>query len=435
PPRRGWCPSLHEPMPSGDGLLSRVKPRAAILPAAAARRLAAAAAAHGNGWIDLTTRANLQIRGLTEAGAARFAEAMLAAGLADPDPGIERRRNLLAPPLLGHDPALAPGLPALVAALEAVLAAPDLAALPAKFGLLLDGGGALPLAGLRADLAIRTDGSTAWLHPDGAGRAIPCAPAEAPVLAGRLLRAFLALARAADTPPRRMRDLDAAALLAAWPDAAPPATSRAAGPPPEAPATRHRDTSPPPARPVPPAWAASEAPVGILPLGAGRVACGVAPAYGQLAAENLAALADLADRYADGTLRLTPWRVLLLPGVAADDAPALLCAATAAGLIADPADPRLGIVACPGAPACASATVATRADAARLLAAGFRARAGLLHLSGCAKGCAHPAPAPWVLVGREGAYDLVRAGRAGDAPLRAGLGPEAALAGLADAAS
>ena len=39
--RRGWCPSLYDPMATGDGLLVRVKPPGARLSAAAARALAA----------------------------------------------------------------------------------------------------------------------------------------------------------------------------------------------------------------------------------------------------------------------------------------------------------------------------------------------------------------------------------------------------------
>ncbi|MDE0383183.1 MAG: precorrin-3B synthase, partial [Defluviicoccus sp.] len=47
--------------------------------------------------------------------------------------------------------------------------------------------------------------------------------------------------------------------------------------------------------------------------------------------------------------------------------------------------------------------------------------AGLVHLSGCAKGCAHPGPAPVALVAAEAGYGIVRGGRAGDAPALAGL--------------
>jgi precorrin-3B synthase len=55
---------------------------------------------------------------------------------------------------------------------------------------------------------------------------------------------------------------------------------------------------------------------------------------------------------------------------------------------------------------------------------------GLLHLSGCAKGCAHPGAAPAVLVGGPDGYAVIRDGRAGDRPLATGLTLEQAMAML-----
>ena len=79
--RKGWCPSLLQPMESGDGWLVRIKPRAASLNASAVRALAEAASRYGNGQIDLTARANLQVRGLSPASAEAFAEIALTHGL------------------------------------------------------------------------------------------------------------------------------------------------------------------------------------------------------------------------------------------------------------------------------------------------------------------------------------------------------------------
>ena len=65
PTIKGWCPTLLSPMQSGDGWLARVKPTAATVSAAQRAVIAEAARRHGNGHIDLTSRANFQIRGLT----------------------------------------------------------------------------------------------------------------------------------------------------------------------------------------------------------------------------------------------------------------------------------------------------------------------------------------------------------------------------------
>ena len=74
-----------------------------------------------------------------------------------------------------------------------------------------------------------------------------------------------------------------------------------------------------------------------------------------------------------------------------------------------PDDPRLAVFACPGQPDCANASVMTRRDAARLAAAArpLLQTGGQIHVSGCAKGCAHPGPAALTLVGDDGAYRVV----------------------------
>jgi precorrin-3B synthase len=132
----------------------------------------------------------------------------------------------------------------------------------------------------------------------------------------------------------------------------------------------------------------------------------------------LIAAARLAECFGDGRVRVTSERRLVLTGLHGDRA-ALLQDAAAAGFITDAADPRLRIAACAGRPACASAAADVRADAA-LLAPHWR-RAGILHLSGCAKGCAHPGAAAVTLVAAPAGYGLVVNERAGAAPTRTGL--------------
>ena len=60
---RGWCPGALRPMLSGDGMLLRVRPMLGEVSAEAMRGLCDLAGRHGNGLIDLTSRANLQLRG------------------------------------------------------------------------------------------------------------------------------------------------------------------------------------------------------------------------------------------------------------------------------------------------------------------------------------------------------------------------------------
>jgi len=346
--RRGWCPSLHEPMATGDGLLVRVKPPGARLDGAALRALADAAARFGNGAVELTRRGNIQVRGLASSGVPGFAAAMVAAGLADPDPAAERRRIVIPPPLADDDPAVPPGSLALAEAMERRVPA----GLPPKFCVAIDGGGVLAGAPA-ADIVIDARTSTADT---------------------------LALVQ------RRMDDAVGEARGVVQPVRAP--------------------------GPV----------IGFHPYAGGsHGAFGFGVPFGQTNAAGLRRLAELADRFGGGAVRVSPWRAVLLGRVAADDVPGLRAAA--AEWVLDLGDPRLGITACVGSPGCGQASVPARADAARLAA---RGAGGPLHISGCAKGCAYPGGP--VLVGEAGRYSRVEDWHAGTAPPPQSLTLDAAAA-------
>ncbi|KKB07117.1 hypothetical protein VE25_19470, partial [Devosia geojensis] len=183
------------------------------------------------------------------------------------------------------------------------------------------------------------------------------------------------------------------------------------------------------ARPV----ASAPTPTGTRRLADGTHALGLALPFGSIEAPALAALAEAADEAGAREVRLAPRRGLHLVGLAAEAVAPLRKRAEALGFVADPADPRLAIAACAGRDGCASGRIATRAIAAELvqIAPGLLDGSFTLHVSGCAKGCAHPRPAPLTLVGlRGGACGLVPAGSASAEPA-ASLAPQALPAGLA----
>jgi len=95
---QGWCPGALRPMMSGDGLVVRVRPRGGRLTAEQAKGIAALAAAHGNGLLDLSNRANLQIRGVTEASHAALIDGLRALGCLDDSAEGEARRNIITSP-------------------------------------------------------------------------------------------------------------------------------------------------------------------------------------------------------------------------------------------------------------------------------------------------------------------------------------------------
>lgn len=345
-------------MASGDGLLVRVKPSMGALAAEAAVVLAEAAAAFGNGAIELTGRGALQFRGMTVESAGRFAAVAVGLGLAAADAAVERRRSVLVSPLAeGRVLAVARALEA------AVVADEGLAALPAKFGFGVESE-ACPLGG-GADITVVVEAGLCLVVPEGAGRGLVV---DDPVLAAvRMAHAFLAVAGG----ERRMRGVAGQVLDGETVGYSPG---------------------------VPRSVIGTQA--------GGMVGAGLP--FGAFEAGTLRALAEVAG--GDRVLRLTPWRAVLVPG-----APDL----SGLGLILDTDDPLLRVLACVGAPGCASGSVATRG-----LAAGLRPGPGQwFHVSGCSKGCANPGAATLTFVGRDGKFDVVRSGRAGDLPVQCGLTP------------
>jgi precorrin-3B synthase len=299
--------------------------------------VAETALSHGNGIIELTARANVQLRGVTAQSHASLIAALDDLGLIDPDAVTESHRNVVLSPFwVGDKTAI------LTTELyQALRQGPDL---PSKFGFGIDLGDQRVLADTSCDIRLERGAS-----------------------GGLILRADGALGGQAVT---RQDAVPQAMAMAEWFVKSGGVTQgrgrMAAHPKRDMPF----DTSQPLAAKAP-AVAAGMTPNGAL----------VGFEFGSLRAELLAELASLAP-----ALRITPWRMVLLKGAGLPDHPAL---------ITTPNDPRLRVRACTGAPACPQALQETRPLARRL--APFVPQGKLLHVSGCGKGCAHPSAADLTL--------------------------------------
>jgi precorrin-3B synthase len=404
--RKGWCPGALAPMRTGDGLLVRIRVPGGRLDLARLAAIADCAALFGNGIIEISSRANLQLRGIDEVGLPALQRRLSELGLLDADAVTESIRNIIASPLSDLDPSAIVDTIPIVAALEARLGDDSsLHRLPPKFGFVIDGGGALPLGDVEADIRFAAfhsaDGPRFAVTLAGADDvSASCGRREVPDVAAALAAAFLRLAGEGVVAPRRMRGLverfGAAAMFAAADFAYSPSPSL----------VRRQ--------------AALRDFIGAHQFGA-AIWVGVAPSLGRLTADDLRFLAREARRSGAADVRLTPWRAFIVTGLNRTDANDLAGTLARRGFVVDPGDARLAIVACSGEPACANAARAVQTEALELAPFVPAGRGIVLHVSGCEKGCAHGRAAPFTLVARESGYDLVLDGKAADEPAHRAL--------------
>jgi precorrin-3B synthase len=388
PLARGACPRLSAPMQTGDGLLARIVTVGPI-PLDKFALLCAAAREHGNGVIEIGARGSVQVRGLTSQSAPLFAEVVTSLGV-DVCDGMP----VIVSPLC-DDPAALIDADGLAADLRGAIAERDLALAP-KVSVAVDGGGLLHLDALAVDIRLRAvrTASGPMLHVALAGDASSATPlglaalGNAPEVVTELLSAIAALG-----PEAR-----AAELLRAKGIGAVRASLRAR----LAPAPQ-----------LPPRKAAEF--IGRHWLKDGACALGLGLAFGHSHADALITLAGVAEKNGADWARPAPDRALLLGPFTEIHAATVSKAANQLGFITDASDSRRRIVACSGAPFCTSGLISSRAIAAGL-SSELPAALPLVHVSGCAKGCAHPGPASLTIVGTNQGCDIVRDGTARDVP-------------------
>jgi precorrin-3B synthase len=162
----------------------------------------------------------------------------------------------------------------------------------------------------------------------------------------------------------------------------------------------------------------SRGPVGIHCLRDGSFACGVGLAFGHADSVSLERLVDAAHAAGASGVRAAPSRAILMLGLSGGTSSRFLAATEQLGFIVRPDDPRRHVIACVGAPVCAAAHIASRAIAPRIAEALASCRDGSskVHISGCAKGCAHAAPAALTIVGTSQGCALIADGAAHDVP-------------------
>jgi sulfite reductase beta subunit-like hemoprotein len=353
--RADRCPGVLRLHEAADGAMARVRLPGGRVDAAGLEAIAVLAAAHGNGLVELTSRASVQIRGLSTGAGEPVAARLARAGLL-PSLAHDRVRNVLASPFGGRLAASVAMTDDLVAALDADLCADaGLAGLPGRFLFAVDDGSGLGCDG-RADVALVADAPARFrLWLGGLRTSLVAGAADAPRLALDAARAFLAL-------PAEGRVSKKGRISP---------TIR------QAPASKGR------------AWrvAPSRIDAGVVPQTDGRVAVTALTPLGRLSPGALRRLARVAPE-----VRVSTSRTITIVDVAAGDAAEIVGELAAAGLVTTPGSGWQGLSACAGLGACASAHADVRAAAAER-ARHRPAGAPAEHWTACERGCGRPADA------------------------------------------
>lgn len=410
------CPGTLRLHRADDGALARVRIPGGVLSTAQADVLGELAERLGDGELHLTSRGNVQLRGLRPDCGGELASRMGESGLL-PSERHERVRNIVASPLSGLDGLGQRDVRPWLSALDELVCASDLTTeLSGRFLFALDDGrGDVDPLGADVTLLARADGDAA-LRIGPAESVLRIPGAHAPRAALIAAETFLDVARGSGV--WRVTDLrtDGGILLDQVVRRLRQAGIRAT-----------RTTGP-----THPARSAAPVP-GVVDGPYETVALCVGVPLGRIGAEQWRALTRAARQRegGGGELRLTPWRGVVVPGVERERAAAELAALGPAGLISGPRSPWTGVGACIGRPGCAKSLADVRAGATAALGP---VGALPVYWSGCERRCGHPRGA-WVdVVAAPDGYrvSLVRDGEQ-HAPLAVPDSPAALAAAVAAA--
>ena len=359
------CPGALHLYQAADGPLVRVRLPGGMITAAQLKTLAEVATEFCSAAMELTSRGNIQLRGITDPVA--VSHRIGAAGLL-PSTTHERVRNIVASPLSGRAGGLR-DVRGWVADLDAAIQAePTLSALPGRFWFGIDDGRG-DVSGLGADAGVHVLDNAAALLLAGRDTGVRLQFTDIVATLVRLAARFSAVREKA----WRVNELsDFGPLLDGMRVTAQP-----------------RTPSPPVTRP----------PVGWIPQDDGRIALGAAVPLGVLPARVAEFLAAI-----ESPMTITPWRSVLVCDLDEFVADTALRVLAPLGLVFDENSPWLNVSSCTGRPGCAHSRADVRAHARE--AAGD-VSGGHRHYVGCERACGS-GPGDEVLVATGDGYRRLR---------------------------
>jgi ferredoxin-nitrite reductase len=381
--------------PAQNAFMCRMRIPGGILTAHQFRGIAAIADDLAGGYADITTRANLQLREIPAENPPEVLFRLSEIGLTSRGSGADNVRNITGSPTAGIDQQeLIDTRPHCRAIHHFILYHRELYGLPRKFNIAFDGGGRVAVLEDTNDIAfsaVRLRGDDAVYYRLGLGgitghrdfareTGVVVAPQDATKICNAILRVYIAHGDRTDRTKARLKY-----LLDAWGvDKFLAAVEQELG------AKLKRVAAdailPRPAQD-------KHGHIGVhAQKQPGLNYVGVVCPVGRLTTERMRALAEIAERYGSGTLRLTVWQNLLISDIPDADLDAALVAIRAAGLDHQASAIRGALVACTGSAGCKFSASDTKRHAAEL-ADWLEARIAVdqpltIHLTGCHHSCA-----------------------------------------------
>lgn len=345
--------------PAQNSYMCRLRFPGGMMKSGKARDLAEACETFGGGYVDCTTRGNLQIREIKAEQGVELLNFLFDAGIVPRGSGADNIRNITGTPTAGIDTQELIDVRPLCAAMQAyIYNNREMYNLPRKFNIAFDGGGTVSSledtndigfeavrlpegksveAGVYFRLAL--GGITG--HQDFArDTGVMVQPSECVPVAAAILRVFLEHGNRGDRKKARLKY-----VLDEWGfDKFLSSVEEKLGrsllrfPLSEcerrAPVLKHGH-------------------VGVHPQKQdGKFYIGVVLPVGRMRAEQLRGLASIADRYGSGLLRLTVWQNLLISDISHDKIERVQAEIEELGLHHDASSVRGGLVACTGAMGC-----------------------------------------------------------------------------------
>ncbi len=363
------------------------------------RGLAEIAADWGPGHADLTTRANLQVREIMPENCPAILMKLTDLGLTSQGSGADNIRNITATPTTGFDPTeLIDVMPYARAMHHYILKNRDLYGLPRKFNISYDSGGSVSVCADTNDIgfyAVKVEANENGIAPGVYFRMQLCGitghkqfatdcgvlltPAETIPVAAALIRVFVENGDRTNRKKARLKYLvDDWGIPKTLEETAKKMTFALRYFPlelckPSAPKSKHGH-------------------LGIHPQSDGKHYLGVLTPVGRMSVTQMLALADIADEFGRGEIRLTVWQNLIIPGIAEENLQAVITAIQAIGLDHRNNTITGGLIACTGSKGCKFAAADTKGQA--ILLGNHLANKMILdqpvniHLTGCQNSCA-----------------------------------------------